>query len=584
MGIESAGIVFDQDQYGTSLATAFEGAFAESGGVTLYKKGFTSTDTDIDQQLQAIADNLVNPPGGKPGIIFLATHTKEAVPLLAKFRANKLPYPIICSEAMGDASFASAFAGYPEEQNTLGYFTNGVYTVTPILYHIAGRRALQLQDASFKTYNIAPGWKTATYYDAAMLALEAIRQAGPKQAGESQAVYRLRVRDQLAGINSLEKAVSGVTGNLYFDENRNVTVPMIISIFQNRYLLSAMEQVQAVRNLQTVTNLETEIAQGNILNFDGRYFYRTNVIYTGVDFIEISNLDTKNSTFVADFYIWLRYRGELDKSKIEFVNALNPLTLGEPVMENVKDGVTYQVYRVKSTFKADFDYSDYPFDRQLLQIHLRHHTATRDHLIFMPDIVGMRYTSSEAAIEKLKRTDALKTVSNWTLDSVRYFQEVLKYDSTLGNPDYFNLNTEIEYSGFDAEIAIHRDVFRFAIKNFIPLILLMIISYTAFLFTPDQLSQRFGLGTGPLLTTAFFHMSLISSLPQIGYVVAMEYVFYGIYVLYLVIIVTSFVSYVAYEKKKYELAKDLNWTGAILFESIILIGIVLLDHVYQIIR
>ena len=147
---------------------------------------------------------------------------------------------------------------------------------------------------------------------------------------------------------------------------------------------------------------------------------------------------------------------------------------------------------------------------------------------------------------------------------------------------FLSAKSEVAYSSFGTDVYIQRDAIRFSTKNLIPLFLLIAISYTAFLFTPDMLSERFGLGTGSLLTTAFFHMSFVSELPQIGYVVAMEYVFYGIYFLYVVIIVTAFASYVASKNGKERLAGNINRIGAIGFEAILLIGLVLLDHSYQV--
>ena len=61
--------------------------------------------------------------------------------------------------------------------------------------------------------------------------------------------------------------------------------------------------------------------------FDGKYMYKTNVIYTGIKVNRISELDMNKLTCMLDFYLWFRYQGNIDVQDIEFVNAVEPIHL-----------------------------------------------------------------------------------------------------------------------------------------------------------------------------------------------------------------------------------------------------------------
>ena len=108
-------------------------------------------------------------------------------------------------------------------------------------------------------------------------------------------------------------------------------------------------------------------------------------------------------TFIFGF----RYKGDIQPDDIEFTNfsvdrldSGEKLTLDAPIQENIEDGVKYIVYRVKADFYEEFDFHNYPFDRQILSIRFRHNHLTRDQLIYVVDFVGMRHANSEEIFAK----------------------------------------------------------------------------------------------------------------------------------------------------------------------------------------
>ncbi len=61
-------------------------------------------------------------------------------------------------------------------------------------------------------------------------------------------------------------------------------------------------------SLNAYPDLNEQLKKGHVITLDGKYVYATNVIYTGMDIIEIREIDQKASTYNADFYLWFRYK------------------------------------------------------------------------------------------------------------------------------------------------------------------------------------------------------------------------------------------------------------------------------------
>lgn len=578
---KSAIIIYEDGGYGRSLESSFRNSFRGLGG-TIQREWMYDYSVDPKTQVQQIVGQMIQDRLNPPDVVFVAMYADDAGPLIVAMRRAGLNYAILGGDTIGDPTTPDVFADQPEEQARPGYFSDGIYAATPMMFDMAGELAFSLQDKMAKQ-GFQPGWGEAMYYDATLVLVDAIKHANLQVGPQALAQNRAAVRDALERNNSPATAVQGVTGMLYFDNQHNPSISMIMGTFQQKKFISAPVQLQPATDITRIVDLKKELADGNMLIVNGKYMYRTRLVYAGVDFNEIGDVNLKDSTFLADFYLWFRYQGDFDEMDIEFPNAVEPIHLGDPVLETISGGSTYHVYRIKAKFKSDFDYSDYPFDEQPLKIAFRHRHITRENLIYVPDIVGMKFQSSKETVDKLSRVGVFKAGSSWEIRSIEFYQDVPRYDTTLGNPAFFNSNSNIEYSSFNAVVVIQRDVPRFMVKNMVPLLLIILIAYTAFLFSPDQLSERFSLGTGSLLTTAFFHMSLTSELPQIGYVVAMEYVFYAIYVLYFIIIISAFLTWVLWKQKSYKFSLSINRISAITYEAIILIGLVLLDHTYQIV-
>ncbi len=582
----TATIVCDQDEYGSSLAQTFETKFEELGGAVKQRWSFDSTSANVGETLDEIEKNLIRAKTDDPGTIFIAAHANESEKIVAAIRRNGLPYPILGADSMGDEIFATQFSDYPEEQKHPGFFTDGIFATAPVIFDVAGEKAQQVRSDYQARYGTDPGWTVTAYYDAALVAVQAIKLAGVSGDPTRLAEERKAIRDRLAAINGARNAIKGANGNIYFDDQRSLANSVQMGTFAGGQFIPAMVQLKPINDLRGVSDLQSELQAGRIFLVDGHYMYRTRVVYTGIQLNQITDLDTKAATYNMDFYLWFRYQGKFEDANIDFVNADKELTVGSPIEEITTDDVSYRLYRIKADFRGNFSFRDYPFDRQELAVRFRHANQTRDRLIYVVDKAGMRNTSSDSLLAEWGSAETFNALGYWRPTWAGLFQDVAEAGSGMGNPQLLASDAiaDMDASRFNLVIWIKRDALNFTIKNLFPVFIVVGVSYLVFFIPPKELGTRIGLGTSTLLTTAFFDLSLSNHLPDIGYIVAAEYFFYVVYLLAvfgIVVTITGFVEAKVEKRDEREaLIRRLNLAGKIIYPTAIVITFILYAYRY----
>ncbi|MCP5099041.1 MAG: extracellular solute-binding protein, partial [Chloroflexi bacterium] len=578
-----ASIIYDEDVFGTGLAQSYANTFQGLGGELRYAWHFDNQSPTLADDLEAVVNEMVRAENGDPGLVFLAMHTPEAKSIIVNMRRKGFNNPLMGPTSLGNPRFVDEFVDLPEEQTQRGFFLDDLYAATPILFDVAGENAQAFRETYMGRYGVEPSLKAPGFYDAAMVALTAVQHANIAGQPQNIAADREKIRLALANINSPEVGVKGVTGNIFFNKTGDMIKPLFVGVFAQQRLISALTQLQPVTDLHRIVDLQEELDAGRILIVDGHYVYRTNVVYTGIDLNEVSHIDTKTSSYSMDFYLWFRYQGEFDETSIEFVNSDDEINLGEPIAKEFTEDYTYRAYRIKADLNADFDFSDYPFDTQTLHLQLRHQTLMQENLIFVVDVLGLRYDSQEAILSKLARSDAFDEVSGWQVLDALYYVDQLHNESTLGNPHFLQSNSNIEFSRFNTELQIQRNTLSFFAKNMLPLLIILMLAYVVFYIPIKTLSPRIVISVNALLTVAFFHLRLGNDLPGIGYLIALDYAFYGIYVLIATKLLITVLANMAYEKEDIARVDKLNQFGKIAYPSMILLGIILFSWRYELI-
>ncbi len=318
---DSVSLIFSKDDYGTSLAKAFEET-SENLGIEI--KGKWEFDTESEnwkEQAKKIADELK--AAGDQSPIFLATDVFEGADIAAALKDLGKKRIVVGSDAFSDPLFLETINEYPMEQSTPGYYTDGIFCSSSFMPETGMTEGLAFISDFFEKYDEVPGWVNACYHDAVHVALEAIKNAGIKGKGHIREDRR-NIRKALENFYSEKNAVRGVTGYIYFDEHGDLKRPYAMGFYERQKLLPALSQYSQISAIDSIDNVPQKVLDSELIVIDGIFMYNINVVYAGIDIIEVS---VNRSEYTADFYLWFLYAGDFDDTNIEFRNSVHPVKL-----------------------------------------------------------------------------------------------------------------------------------------------------------------------------------------------------------------------------------------------------------------
>ncbi|MEA3336373.1 MAG: ABC transporter substrate-binding protein [Chloroflexota bacterium] len=538
LDMRRAGVVYSDDAYGQSLMDDFIDEFGERG-IVPYRWALAA---DAGEQT-AVVEEVIDEATGDhpPEVIFLAVLDQDARDLIVALRRAGFEGLIIGTDSVGRPAFPLNFVDEAEERDQPGFFTTNLLAASPLIFDTATAEAQDLAADYQADLSSFPSWTVAKYYDAALLAAYGIGQADIADDAVASEITGERIRDTMASVNSFETALQGINGPLYLDEERTAVQPMAIGTFANRIFQSAPTQLMPLLDLRDLDLVE-EAQEGLLLRIGDQLVRVVRVVYSGMEINEISDVDLSDSSYLVDFYLWLRFTGDEQAADIVFSNAVQGgLTPGRPIRADVYDGVNYRLYRVKARFREPFDFRDYPFDQQNLTVRFQNETATRDQILYVVD----KPTDSED-VEGLAVTvsvpDSFPAIASWIVRGIVLFQDVVRTDSSFGDPRLGDEDVRVEYSRFNADVRLQRDALGFLAKHLVPLLLLISLLYAS-LFVPfgTGLVIRVNLATISILTSAVLLGNISDRLPDIGYTVAIEYGFYFFFALALGAVVVAII-------------------------------------------
>ena len=559
----------EPDKYSEELTQQFVDHYTGLGGEIATPPLILDMDDDPEERYKRVIDLLaIQKIDGANMPIALLLQVNEAREFASRLKLESKRQPTLNKYIFVGSDSASSVDYANPEMATYGSkvpnYADGTISVSPIIYDVAGYAAQDfLRNIKAHTgeedYN--PSWRAVTFYEGACALAEAVKDSRISGDPSQLARERESIRDVLAGYNSPESAVPGIIGPIYFDENRNITHPIMLGRFRNGQLISYFHQYNATDPRHT-----GDLRVGNIP------LKEVNVSYAGIELIEIKNLDLAGGSFSADFYLWFLHNDPtVDDRDVEFVNAKSPIQLGEP-LESIQVGdLYYRLYRTKGEFRGEFDFRNYPFDAQSISIQLRNARKTYQDLIYVVDVVGV---DTENIVDKLKEANTFSSLYGWNLDEATLYQQVISNKSALGNPAKIGQNNNREFSVITYQIDFKRDTLNFAIKNMLPGLLAVIVTYISFFLSLQQINTTRTVVTGSLLTVALMHSGLARNLPSVDYLTMLDILFYIAYFVIFVEVGITILAQRAYEAEDFPKAKRLIFYGRIFFPFIILIGMI----------
>lgn len=567
LGYERASVISTESVYESTLASAFVDTFAQEGTVV---HQWTIDSSDIAGSVANIATELQ--ASANPGVVILALRPPEAREMLVAMRRAEIDVPIIGGEAIGYFDFPALFANEPEELEKPGFFTNGMYVASPLIYDSLGGDALAFAERFVSIHGVFPRWYGAKAHDAATLALAALPNAIDEDvASPDIAAIRRGVQERLAAIDSLDVAAPGLSGPLYFNASNTVPQSLSFGLFDRGSLQSAPIQYRAVS--ESAVDLTQDRAEGLVFDIAGQPFLQYRVAYVGVDLNEVTNLNLANQTFQADFFLWFRYQGDESIENVFFPNSTTPSApLPDPIDRRELDDDRFTMYRIDGSFTDPLNFANYPWDRHTLTINMQNTTLSQDDIVYVPDQATLRESQAERQHSGANINEPFNRIANWIVQGVYFLQDTAIVRSTTpdpetGAPGYRQVST------YQVQIDYARDVRAFLIKNMLPLALLALVTYFSIYFAPANATTRISLAITSVLTASVMLQSVWNSLPNVGYTVAIEWLYYVYIGLSAALVLISITVDRWYKAKRLVAARQLDLIAQIGYPAVLIIVI-----------
>jgi hypothetical protein len=217
------------------------------------------------------------------------------------------------------------------------------------------------------------------------------------------------------------------------------------------------------------------------------------VVRIGVYVLSVGNLDTTNGTYSVDFFLnFFCETSPCDPSDFDIMNAASEPEIEDQTAPEDRGKEFY--YRIRADLQTNLDLRNFPFDEHILGIEIEDKNKEDQLYVLIAD-------------PALSGIDTQVYVAGWDLD-----------------PFIFGRVSPHEYSVYEeaysrARFAIHIDHpwFSSFMKGLFAAIVIVGVGMLSFLMNPAEAQDRIALTSGTLASAIFYHMTLTSSIPPVGY-------------------------------------------------------------------
>lgn len=514
-------VVYDDSAYGTTLRDGYLAAMDKAGErvqaqirIPADAVGDSATIADVARRIGAVSD---------PGPIVLMVDDPQIAALGPALEKQRIAPTLVGADSLAAKEFFTPLA-----QGKAGT-VNRAIAATPLTRGALTGEAVRFVHDFNEYYGYQPTWVSPLSYDAFNAFAEAIRGTN---TSAPIAERRTAVRDRFDSARTPQTSLDGLTGDIYFDASDSAARPVGMDsgrIAPNGELTLESAPVQlAPYSPAAGMSEDEEIAAGEAVRFLGTVYTLQQIVAVGINYNQVDELDVAAQSYFADFFIWFKYAEDSDDpADVVFTNAVDrSLSLGEPQRLETVAGQTYALYRVAGEFKGQFNFRQFPFDRQELPILLQHRSLPSARLSYFPDDDLLLQTQAQRLESGVDAGSTIDAIPNWQADYVNFFPSSVGNTSALGDPYFIAGTSGVTYSVFASTVEISRDVSSFLVKNLLPLLLLSIVVYISLWLPLKDHTSRISMAVTGILTGAVMLNTVTSSLPDVDYTVAIEWAYY----------------------------------------------------------
>ena len=245
-------------------------------------------------------------------------------------------------------------------------------------------------------------------------------------------------------------------------------------------------------------------------------------ISVGIWVVDISKIESAEQSFTAEVAVVLRWKDprlahtgsgiarypleQIWHPRAGIANETNSVRQRFPESVEVEsDGtVTYrQLYT--GAFTQSLRLQSFPFDRQTFHVQLVAVRYQPGEVMFLPDQDWIRNGLKQAGGIAPKIT-----LPDWTIE---------KWET---KPLTYALTPSLQYSGYAFEFTASRNVQYYILKVILPLVLIVIMSWTVFWIDPVHSSSQISVAVTSMLTLIAYRFAIDSQLPRLPYMTRLD--------------------------------------------------------------
>ena len=298
--------------------------------------------------------------------------------------------------------------------------------------------------------------------------------------------------------------------------------------------------------------------------------------------------DFRQSTFHGEFYWWATFKNDSVKSGLsnkdvlglEYVNGVNleANAFSNEVVENKE--IAPNTFYVSGSHQGDFyfssDFRMYPFDQQRMDIKIENVILTEDEIILLPDTASYIKSKQERKFWGMSN-DILKANDNSNFHIFKTATASGKgiYNSDFGDESLPKIST---YGRLQYSVFIDRSFLPYVSKFIIPLMIILLLVYFVFYLPQAKIDIAAALTVTSLLSAISFQSSINNDLPEIGYIIYIDKLFFTCYALIAISMLASLVLYYldnTGDPRKIRLAKKITMALRIVFPFVFILAAVL---------
>jgi hypothetical protein len=197
------------------------------------------------------------------------------------------------------------------------------------------------------------------------------------------------------------------------------------------------------------------------------------------------------------------------------VNKVGEISSSERVLRIRHDGTVEQTINVSLPLATHFDLRRFPLDRQTLELQLESYLWNRDQLQFVHDETISGFSDGISMPE-------------WNIEAVSgHLSEIAV------------MRSDTPFSRYILEIEIARKPGFYLWKVFLPLVVIVALSWSVFWMTDERFSGRSRISATGVLTIVAYQFVFAENLPRVGYLTLLDQIMIGSFGLLAVTVLES---------------------------------------------